>query len=91
MAPDVDVPPPVEQRHDERVDHPLIDLVARRGVVADRQLLTGIDGVPHSGQVLRLVEVDPKARLQPVLPVTFLVHKPAGMDPADVQGLLDAG
>ena len=31
------------------------------------------------------VEVDPKARLQPVLPVTFLVHKPAGVrggDPA---------
>lgn len=36
------------------------------------------------------VEVDPKARLQPVLPVTFLVHKPAGMRPAEVQGLLDA-
>ena len=37
------------------------------------------------------VEVDPKARLQPVLPVTFLVHKPAGMHSADVQGLLEAG
>lgn len=30
------------------------------------------------------VELDPKAKLQPITPATFLVHKPAGMNPAEV-------
>ncbi|MDE2604585.1 MAG: RNA-binding protein [Burkholderiales bacterium] len=34
------------------------------------------------------VEVDPRARLQPAVPATFLVHKPAGMDPEAVSQLL---
>ena len=29
------------------------------------------------------VELDPKARLDPVLPATLLLHKPAGIDWAD--------
>jgi 23S rRNA pseudouridine2604 synthase len=37
------------------------------------------------------VEVDPKARLQPVAPATFLVHKPAGMVTAQAQELIAAG
>lgn len=36
------------------------------------------------------IELDPKARLQPVAPATFLLHKPAGMDPAAAQDLLSA-
>lgn len=36
------------------------------------------------------VEVESRARLQPVLPVTFLVHKPAGMRDGEVQALLAA-
>ena len=36
------------------------------------------------------IEIDAKARLQPVVPVTLLVHKPAGMRPGDVEGLLGA-
>lgn len=36
------------------------------------------------------VEVDPQARLQPPEPVTFLVHKPAGMTTQQVQALLAA-
>jgi 23S rRNA pseudouridine2604 synthase len=36
------------------------------------------------------VVVDPKARLQPVLPATLLVHKPAGMPSAQAQDLLGA-
>jgi 23S rRNA pseudouridine2604 synthase len=34
------------------------------------------------------VEVDPRARLQPAVPATFLVHKPAGMEPEAVSRLL---
>jgi len=34
------------------------------------------------------VEVDPKARLQPVESVTLLVHKPAGMSNAEAQALI---
>lgn len=34
------------------------------------------------------IEVDPKARLQPVTPATFLVHKPAGMNPLELASLL---
>lgn len=34
------------------------------------------------------VEVDPQARLQPVVPATFLVHKPAGMDVEAARDLL---
>lgn len=30
------------------------------------------------------VELDPKAKLQPITPATFLVHKPAGMNAAEV-------
>jgi 23S rRNA pseudouridine2604 synthase len=36
------------------------------------------------------VEVDPKARLQPAVPATLLVHKPAGMRTADALALLAA-
>lgn len=34
------------------------------------------------------VEVDPRARLQPVVPATFLVHKPAGMETEAARDLL---
>lgn len=34
------------------------------------------------------VEIDPKARLQAVVPATFLLHKPAGLDADAAQGLL---
>lgn len=34
------------------------------------------------------VEIDPQARLQPVVPATFLVHKPAGMSVDAVLALL---
>lgn len=33
------------------------------------------------------VEIDPKARLQPPVPATLLVHKPAGMDAAQLHAL----
>lgn len=33
------------------------------------------------------VEIDPRARLQPPVPATLLVHKPAGMDTREVQAL----
>jgi 23S rRNA pseudouridine2604 synthase len=36
------------------------------------------------------VEVDPQARLQPAVPATVLVHKPAGMSTAGAQALLGA-
>src|SRR5689334_15897479 len=36
------------------------------------------------------VVVDTQARLQPVEPATFLLHKPAGMTDADARGLLAA-
>lgn len=36
------------------------------------------------------VEVDPKARLQPPLPATFLLHKPAGVGAEGALGLLSA-
>jgi 23S rRNA pseudouridine2604 synthase len=36
------------------------------------------------------VEIDPKARLQPVAPATLLLHKPAGMGDHEAQGLLTA-
>ncbi len=36
------------------------------------------------------VEVDPKARLQPVEPATLLVHKPAGMSTAQALALVGA-
>lgn len=36
------------------------------------------------------VEIDPRARLQPVEPATFLVHKPAGMVMEEAQVRLDA-
>lgn len=36
------------------------------------------------------VEIDPKARLQPVVPATFLLHKPAGVDTPAAQALLGA-
>lgn len=36
------------------------------------------------------VEVDPQARLQPVLPVTLLLHKPAGVDMHAASALLGA-
>jgi 23S rRNA pseudouridine2604 synthase len=42
-------------------------------------------GAPH-----QRVEVDPKARLQPPEPATFLLHKPAGVGTAQAQGLLVA-
>lgn len=35
------------------------------------------------------VEIDPRARLQPTVAATFLIHKPAGMDEDAVVGLLD--
>lgn len=35
------------------------------------------------------VEVDRQARLQPVLPATFLLHKPAGLGSEDARTLLD--
>src|SRR5215468_4694730 len=34
------------------------------------------------------VEVDPQARLQPVVPATFLVHKPAGLGAEAARDLL---
>lgn len=37
------------------------------------------------------VVVDPKARLQPVEPATFLLHKPAGLSDAQARELLSAG
>ncbi|GAB3769655.1 rRNA pseudouridine synthase [Ramlibacter monticola] len=36
------------------------------------------------------VEVDPQARLQPAVPVTLLLHKPAGMGTGEAQDLLGA-
>lgn len=36
------------------------------------------------------VEVDPKAKLQPVVPATLLLHKPAGMRMEQAQALLGA-
>lgn len=36
------------------------------------------------------VEVDPKARLQPVAPATLLLHKPAGMGTEEARALLGA-
>lgn len=36
------------------------------------------------------VEVDPKARLQPPLPATFLLHKPAGVNNPQAQEMLEA-
>lgn len=36
------------------------------------------------------VEVDPQARLQAPTPATFLVHKPAGVDPVELQAQLVA-
>lgn len=36
------------------------------------------------------VELDPKARLQPVVPATLLLHKPAGMRTEEAQALLGA-
>jgi 23S rRNA pseudouridine2604 synthase len=36
------------------------------------------------------VEIDPKARLQPPMPVTLLLHKPAGMAMDDAKALLGA-
>src|SRR5262245_57311630 len=36
------------------------------------------------------VEVDSRARLQPVLPATLLLHKPAGLVTAEAQALLGA-
>jgi 23S rRNA pseudouridine2604 synthase len=36
------------------------------------------------------VEVDPRARLQPAVPVTLLLHKPAGMTTQEAQALLHA-
>ena len=36
------------------------------------------------------VEIDPSANLQPALPATFLMHKPAGMDTAEAQALFGA-
>lgn len=36
------------------------------------------------------VEIDPRANLQPALPATFLVHKPAGMGTTEAQSLLGA-
>lgn len=36
------------------------------------------------------VEVDPKARLQPALPATLLLHKPAGMGTEEARALLGA-
>ena len=36
------------------------------------------------------VAIDPGANLQPALPATFLVHKPAGMGTAEAQALLGA-
>jgi len=42
--------------------------------------------VTHAQQV----EVDTKARLQPVMPATLLLHKPAGMSTSEAQSLLGA-
>lgn len=39
---------------------------------------------------LQRVAVDPQARLQPVAPVTLLLHKPAGAGDGEAQALLDA-
>lgn len=36
------------------------------------------------------VQIDPQARLQPEVPATMLLHKPAGMDTAQAQALLTA-
>ncbi|MEJ7928582.1 RNA pseudouridine synthase [Ramlibacter sp. AN1015] len=36
------------------------------------------------------VEVDPRARLQPATPATFLIHKPAGVGTAEAQAMLRA-
>ena len=36
------------------------------------------------------VEIDPKARLQPALQATVLLHKPAGMDNREAQGVFGA-
>ncbi len=36
------------------------------------------------------VEIDPQARLQPPVAATFLLHKPAGLVPDALAGLLDA-
>jgi 23S rRNA pseudouridine2604 synthase len=36
------------------------------------------------------VEIDPRARLQPALPATLLVHKPAGLDTEQARSLLGA-
>jgi 23S rRNA pseudouridine2604 synthase len=36
------------------------------------------------------IEIDPKAKLQPATPATFLVHKPAGMNDAQAQALIGA-
>lgn len=38
-----------------------------------------------------IVEVDPRANLQPSAPATFLVNKPAGMGTAEARALLTAG
>lgn len=37
------------------------------------------------------VEVDPNARLQPALPATLLLHKPAGMDTRQAQDAITSG
>lgn len=52
-----------------------------------------VDGQPVEEPQVRVtagqhVEVDPKARLQPVVPATFLVHKPAGMEAEAARELL---
>ena len=54
-----------------------------------------VDGQPVEEPQFRVaatqrVEVDPQARLQPVLPVTLLLHKPAGVGTGEAQSLLGA-
>lgn len=65
---------------------------------AERYIAEGwvrVDGRPVDQPQVRVVggqrvEVDAQARLQAPVPATFLLHKPAGLDPAQAPGLLAA-
>lgn len=61
--------------------------IAEGWVRVDGQL---VDQPQHRVTAAHRVEVDPKAKLQPQLPVTLLLHKPAGVDMHAARELLSA-